>query len=72
MPMVSRLQRVFTWAWGLWIGLFLVIEGLALANRRKGDTLSEHVWWARGRAKWPVRLGIGGLLAWLAYHFLWQ
>jgi hypothetical protein len=35
---------MFTVAWGLVGTAVAVIEGLALVNRRKGDTLSEHVW----------------------------
>lgn len=31
-------------AWVVWGVYFCVVEGLALANRRDGDTLSEHVW----------------------------
>lgn len=32
----------YTLAWAAWLGSFAIIEGLALANRRPGDTFSEH------------------------------
>jgi hypothetical protein len=34
----------FTFAWVLWGVAFAVIEGIALFNSKRGDTLSEHVW----------------------------
>ena len=34
----------FTAAWIGWGLAFAVIEGIALFNSRRGDTLSEHVW----------------------------
>lgn len=34
----------FTLAWILWALAFCVIEGVALVNRQRGDTLSEHMW----------------------------
>lgn len=37
-------EHRYTMAWVLWLALFAVIEGMALVNSRKGDTLSEHVW----------------------------
>lgn len=67
-----------TWAW-IGFGLyFAVIEGLALARSRRGDTLSEHLWWLFGTAKgtkatlgaW-VRRGVLVLaLTWLSIHLL--
>lgn len=75
----------WTWAWLAWLAAFGVIEGKALANKRDGDTLSEHVWKWFGTARkaadgseagqptgW-VRLRRFGLLAgvcWLLAHFL--
>ena len=55
--------------WVAWLALFLVIEGAAILNSKKGDTLSEHVWrWIPYKsARW---VALGGFLAWLAYHFL--
>lgn len=34
----------YTVLWGIWALAFMVIEGVALTNSTKGDTLSEHVW----------------------------
>lgn len=55
----------------LWIGLATVgavVEGVALFNRVKGDTLSEHIWALRAR---PVAKHlVAPALGWLAWHFL--
>lgn len=70
-------------AWLVIVGCFAmgfaVTEGLALANRADGDTLSEHVWAVlkvrTGRHPavpylvWPLRLVVFWLFAWLALHF---
>lgn len=72
----------FTVAWIVWILFFVVVEGVALARKRKGDTFSEH-WWAlfRVRASAPrwlkvtltvVQLAFG---VWLVGHLafgLWS
>lgn len=69
-------------AWLIWGGAFAVIEGIALANKKPDDTLSEQVWAlfatskeARGR---PVVTGwvrfrrfvLAAFMAWLSLHFL--
>jgi hypothetical protein len=65
----------FTLAWALWGVFFLIVEGLALWNRRIGDTLSEHIWrwlgigqtvtqWIRVRRF----ITLAGLL-WMILHF---
>jgi hypothetical protein len=63
-----------TTAWIIWIALFFVIEGIALADKKKGDTLTEHFrkWFSlkhKGKG-WLLRRGVlaAGLL-WLGYHF---
>lgn len=66
---------MFTVAWIIWILGFLVIEGIALANKAEGDTLSEHVWKyllvKRGAPYWRLRrFSLLAFLAWLATHFL--
>lgn len=71
----------FTWLWVVWGLAFAVIEGVALFNSRKGDTLSEHVWaflgvrrgpvGARVTPKWTLRLarfGVVSGLVWLVVH----
>lgn len=57
--------------WLVWIGAFLVIEGIAVFNNEDDDTLSELVW--DFVTIHPIGwIGIAGLLGWLAYHFLIQ
>jgi hypothetical protein len=65
----------FTVAWLFWFAMFAVIEGVALFNKRRGDTLSEHVWkWFSVKEKsggWLVRRGVLALfLTWLTVHML--
>ncbi len=76
-------MNVYTWAWIGWGLAFCAIEGVALANSRPGDTLSEHVWaWLGVRRpgqpapvrtpRWTLRVArtvvLSGLL-WLGLHF---
>lgn len=71
-------MSAWTWCWLGWGAYFLVVEGLALANSRAGDTLSEHVWaWlgigeGRRRSGWTQarRALLVAFLAWLTLHFL--
>ncbi|GAA2681615.1 hypothetical protein [Actinoplanes palleronii] len=72
-------MSLWTWAWLGWGLYFAVVEGMALANSRSGDTLSEHAWawlgysegvrqptgWTRLR-----RFGLLAGLAWLVVHLL--
>lgn len=67
----------FGWAdaaWLLWLGLFAVLEGNAIANETEGDTLSEKTrQWMR--TKTPAgRFGFLALLGtactWYAVHIL--
>ncbi|MCX4572276.1 hypothetical protein OHB41_03565 [Streptomyces sp. NBC_01571] len=69
----------WTLSWAVWLAAFGVIEGLALANKRPDDTLSEHVWrwfavtrhdpqpdgWTRLR-----RFALLAGMSWLGVHFL--
>ena len=72
-----KLNSKYTLAWILWILGFLGIEYMAIKDKRKGDTLSEHVWKIIGTkhkgsktaAMWAVRIGLAGLIAWLIPHF---
>lgn len=68
-------------AWLAWLGIFGVLEAVALNSKEKDDTLSEHVWkwfaigtpgdrpamsgWVQLR-----RFGLVAGLAWLILHFL--
>lgn len=73
--MIDIPDWVFTVLWLIWLGIFIIIEGLALADRDEGDTLSEHVWkWfaIKGKGKWVTlrRLALVTLMVWLTIHFL--
>ncbi|MEU6632836.1 hypothetical protein ABZ905_31820 [Streptomyces parvus] len=61
--------------WTLWIMFFAVYEGITLANKTKGDTLSENFrklfrtqHSKAGRAVFTV--GWVGFAAWFAVHIL--
>jgi hypothetical protein len=64
----------WTWAWMAWLLVFLCIE-IPAAIKRKGATLSEHVWkWFGIRTKdkgyrWK-RLVLAGFLIALSCHFV--
>lgn len=70
------MNDTYTWLWVAWLLAFIGIEGAALINKDKGDTLSEHVWkWfsvkEQSSGKRTFRMvALGGFLAWLATHFL--
>ena len=75
-------MNVFTILWVSWLAVFVVVEGIALTNHVKGDTLSEHIWaWFRvprpGQSNpmpdgWTrlARYLLLGFMAWLTLHFL--
>ncbi|WP_406168864.1 hypothetical protein [Streptomyces sp. NBC_00996] len=63
------------WLWAIPAGSFAVLEGLAIFNRRRGDTLSELIRRAAGIS--PARpwrpLGIAAIATfctWLAHHLI--
>src|SRR5688572_28063 len=72
----------WTVAWIGWGLYFAVVEGVALANSRSGDTLSEHVWSFLGLRRdatrnrpatgWTKvrRIAVGLFMLALATHFL--
>ena len=67
----------YTIAWVMWGVIFVVVEGIALADRDYNDTLSEHVWkWFRVRGAMPTKTGwaLRGILAvfmtWLWGHMV--
>lgn len=45
----------WTIAWVGWALFFAVVEGMALANSRNSDTLSEHVWSFLGLRRDAIR-----------------
>ena len=76
-------MSLWDWLWIGWLGIFAVIEGIALKREAAGDTFSEAVWrWfavdvdankrcKRGAKLWRFRrFTLLALVAWLALHFL--
>lgn len=65
-------MSVWTLLWLAWIAAFGVIEGVAIFNDRREDTLSEHfrAWFKtdrkRGRTAWIVVSGV--FFAWFVVH----
>lgn len=63
------------WLWAIPTGSFAILEGLAIANKRRGDTASELIRRAAGiKPARPWRpLGaaaIAAFCAWLAHHLI--
>ena len=68
-------MTVYTWAWIFWFAFFVVVEGVALLDKDRGDTLSEHVWaWFKIRDKprqWTWRRAVlAAFLVWLLVHMV--
>ena len=65
-------MTVWTWLWVAWAAAFAVIEGVAITNDAKDDTLSEHLReWFRtdrklGRTVWLCVCGC--FAAWFITH----
>ena len=65
-------MTVWTWLWLAWAGMFALVEGAAIVNDVKDDTLSEHFRrWFRtdvklGRTVWLVASGC--FAAWFVTH----
>lgn len=63
------------WLWAIPTGSFAVLEGLAIANKRQGDTASELLRAAAGikplRPWRPVGVAVvATFCAWLANHLI--
>lgn len=67
---------MFTKLWYLWLGIFAVVEGVALVRKDRGDTLSEHTrkWFRtdtkRGKFLWLSAWG--AFATWFAVHIGWE
>ena len=65
-------MSIWTWLWVAWGAMFAVIEGVAILNDSRDDTLSEHLrkWFTtkekRGRSVWLVVSG--AFFAWFIVH----
>ena len=62
---------VWTAGWAVWVLLFIVLETWAVAAGNS-ETLSHHIWWLRNNGPSIIFFLIVGLLAWLAYHFIFE
>jgi hypothetical protein len=65
----------YTWAWIFWLAFFAVIEGVALFDKDRGDTLSEHIWaWFKIKDKprqWTARRAVLAVfMVWLTVHMV--
>lgn len=72
---LAALVSTYTMLWIFWGVFFLVVEGFALFDKRRGDTLSEHIWhWFQIRDKpqqWTWRrVVLAGFLLWLLIHMV--
>lgn len=68
-----ELDLVFTVMWAAWIAAFLAIEIPALIQRRRGDTLTDHVMWFQRLRVGRVPIGwilFGAFWTWLTTHFV--
>lgn len=65
------------WMWYTWVGIFAVLEVIAIVNRHEGDTLSELLRRVLGifpQKQWKI-LGVGLTIAfvvWFGWHIAFQ
>lgn len=57
-------MKIPRWAWLVWLGIFVVLEAIALFDGIANDTLTETL--HHGVPGWAVFMFLG----WLCYHFL--
>lgn len=64
--------RWWTWLWAALLAVIVSGELYAVVDKRTGDTISESSWLLTKAespwVKWPVRIVILGLFAWLGPH----
>lgn len=65
----------WSYLWLAWLLAFCVIEGIAIFDSQRGNTLSENVWaWfsikGKGRAWRFRRFVLLSFMAWLTVHFV--
>ena len=66
-------DKKYTPWWIAWLAMFGIIEAIALLDKDKGDTFTEHwrKWMAlQSKTKIAGRLITASILLWLAWHFL--
>lgn len=68
-------MSIWTLTWAAWIGAFLILEGIALRDKRRQDTFSEFMWRlfrVRDRrptaATWIARVALVLFGIWLTGH----
>jgi len=70
---------IWSWFWIGWLLLFVILEGITIFRKERGDTLSEHVWrwfhlWGPKSDLKPwqavLRFVFLAFWAWLTIHFL--
>ena len=65
----------FGWLWMGFIAYFVVVEGIAIKRKERGDTLSEKTWNIifKDKARKQPRIWfyfLGGGMIWLFVHFM--
>ena len=68
---MKRPRRFWFWFWMIWLGTFLGAEAYGLFVCDGGCTLSESIWFLQ-REWWPLTIGLGVLLVWLIFHFIFD
>lgn len=62
---------LLSWGWLAWTIVGLAMEATALANRERGDTLSENIWKLTTTRRWARALLVMGL-AWAFVHLVFR
>jgi hypothetical protein len=74
-----KLNKKYTIAWILWVLIFIYLETMAIIDKKKGDTLTEHVRELATLNPWQkvsvigagaVLLGSGAFCVWWIPHIL--
>jgi hypothetical protein len=65
---MSKPQKGDKWYWLVWGALFFVKEIPAVMDERRGNTLSEFIWWVRNM-RWWLKFAILWFCINLTMHF---
>ena len=65
---VMEISAPFAFGWDLLFYLIMGVEALAIADKDKGDTLSEHIWKFQ-EAGWARSILVGGITLWIVFRF---
>lgn len=75
--MIDWLPEIPTWIYAVLTGVILVLEAVAIFNRKSGDTISEWLRKILGKfpeTQWGI-FALGGFLVflvWLGWHIAFQ